>query len=287
MTTEFKIPYKNHFFCADFSSHTSGAYFGCILYLHGGGLVFGTRDDLPVVYKNQFLVSGFDFLALDYPLAPESDLFEITDAVHAAVQYLQSNPHLLGYSSFPRFFIFGRSAGAYLALLEGARLKKEQTLTTKQLIPPAAVISFYGYHSLSLLEFKQPLPYYEAFLNLEEKDIYPLIKKHFLTNGPISERYAIYIYARQKGCWTSLLSQDDPSVFSLTDEELASLPPCFFTASSSDEDVPFRESKYMAAHVPGSFFSPVYYLPHDFDRDPDCEDAKTVYRELLTWLKSI
>ena len=42
-----------------------------ILYLHGGGLLYGIKDDLPEIYINKFLDSGYDILLLDYPLAPE------------------------------------------------------------------------------------------------------------------------------------------------------------------------------------------------------------------------
>ena len=36
-----------------------------ILYFHGGGLVYGTRNDFPESYLTRFLHAGYDFLALD------------------------------------------------------------------------------------------------------------------------------------------------------------------------------------------------------------------------------
>ena len=48
-----------------------------ILYFHGGGLMYGQRQDLPDVYRRMFSDAGYNFLAFDYPLAPESSLADI------------------------------------------------------------------------------------------------------------------------------------------------------------------------------------------------------------------
>ena len=285
MNTVFSIPFQNHTLVISHSPHTAAFFSGCIFYLHGGGLVFGTREDLPEIYKNLFLSNGYDFFAIDYPLAPESDLCEIQEAVHTAVGFLLSHPQQFGYTAFPSFFLFGRSAGAYLALCEAKRLttiaKKNESHPV-----PAGILSFYGYHKLSLPEFQKPVPYYRQFVSLSKEDVLPLIGDSFLTDGPIANRYSIYIYARQTGSWISFLAGEHAlSDYELSDEDLKALPPCFFTASTSDQDVPFRESKYMANLVPDSFFYPVYYLSHDFDRDTSCEEALLVYKEALEWMK--
>lgn len=51
-----------------------------IIYLHGGGLIWGSRFDLPEEYIQLFLSAGYHFLTLDYPLAPEVELPEIEAA---------------------------------------------------------------------------------------------------------------------------------------------------------------------------------------------------------------
>ena len=45
-----------------------------IIYLHGGGLVFGQRDDLPLAYIESFTNAGHPVITLDYLLAPEVKL---------------------------------------------------------------------------------------------------------------------------------------------------------------------------------------------------------------------
>lgn len=288
MNNVFSIPYQQHTLEAGFSRHSSEIFRGCVIYLHGGGLVFGTRKDLPGQYQELFLAAGYDLIALDYPLAPESDLAEIQDAVHTAVLFLLSHPQLCGYEDFPPFFLFGRSAGAYLALCEAKRLGRNGISDTAKLPKLMGILSFYGYHRLSLPEFTKPIPYYRQFLEVTRENILPLIGDRFLTDGPVTERYSIYIYARQSGSWLSFLCKGtDPADYELSDEDLALLPPCFFTASTGDQDVPFRESKSMAALVPESAFYPVYFLPHDFDRDISCEESRLVYQAALEWMQNL
>lgn len=72
----------------------------------------------------------------------------------------------------------------------------------------------------------------------------------------MATRYSIYIYARQTGCWPELLgTSEDIARYSLSEEDFALLPPGFFTASSGDQDVPFRESKQMPGKTPAVSFS--------------------------------
>ena len=54
---------------------------GTLIYLHGGGLVFGERTDLPSEYI-EVLRRKFNVLAADYRLAPESNLDDICTDIH-------------------------------------------------------------------------------------------------------------------------------------------------------------------------------------------------------------
>ena len=45
-----------------------------ILYFHGGGLLFGTRTDLPMLHLESLTASGYCIAAYDYPLAPAAKL---------------------------------------------------------------------------------------------------------------------------------------------------------------------------------------------------------------------
>ena len=61
-----------------------------LLYFHGGGLLFGTRRDLPDFQKAAFLSAGYPILAFDYPLAPAAHLPEI---LASAAESIRKYPH--------------------------------------------------------------------------------------------------------------------------------------------------------------------------------------------------
>lgn len=273
-TIPYTIPFGEHTLRAVRYRHTAPCHKGNLFYLHGGGLVFGTSGDLPVLYRDMFLSAGYDLYLLDYPLAPESPLTEILDAVHASVRYL------LAQAENKPYFLFGRSAGAYLALMEARRLSGSAQI-------PAGVLSFYGYRGFLLPEFNRPAPAYTRLPAVDPETVRRLTGGSWLTEGPMAWRYSIYVYARQTGTWPAFLGAPEIlSRCSLTDEDLAQLPPGFFTASTGDQDVPFRESKQLAARVPGSRFLPVYYLEHDFDRDTTKKEGPQAYREAIAWMDS-
>ncbi|MCD8221381.1 MAG: alpha/beta hydrolase [Clostridiales bacterium] len=280
--SEIQIPFHGHFLHV-ICRHPSIARRGSILYLHGSGLVFGTKNDLPVAYQELFLNAGYDLLLFDYPLAPESPLREITEAVHTAISQVLLHPETCGLSTSLPFYLFGRSAGAYLAITQAVRLCR-----TSEFPHPAGLILFYGYHTFDLPEFKKPSPYFKKFPAVSSDTIDALAGRGFLTDGPLSVRYSIYIYARQTGTWTQFLGTDEEiSSSSVSKEDLALLPPGFFTACSGDPDVPFRESKQLAASIAGSRFYPVYGWEHDFDRDISHTGGLSAYRAALAWMDEL
>lgn len=284
LTSEtFHIPFQGHELHAKVFRPPVSAI-GRIFYLHGGGLVFGEPDDLPACYVNLFLNAGYELVSLDYPLAPEQGLAVILEAVHVGVTHMLGMPE---GTALP-YYLFGRSAGAYLTLMEAKRLRMENTA-------PSGLLCFYGYHTFDLPEFKKPNTWFAKLPAVSKQTVDSLIQTEngsdgatpaFLTSGPMATRYSIYIYARQNGCWPELLgTPEDIARYSLGEEDFTLLPPGFFTASSGDQDVPFRESKQMARKIPGSKFFPVYYLEHDFDRDTSKPEGMQAYLAALAWLK--
>lgn len=118
---------------------------GDIVYLHGGGLLFGTRDDLPAYHLEQLTRAGFRVLALDYPLAPNAKLPQILEDILCSVNTAARQPYAL----------FGRSSGAYLCLLAAASggLSRE----------PRGLVSYYGYGFLTDGWYEAPSAHYSAF----------------------------------------------------------------------------------------------------------------------------
>ena len=244
-----------------------------VLYFHGGGLLCGTRDDLPSQYLETFTAQGYNVYCFDYPLAPECAIGQIHEAAVSCLKWY------LAQGGGP-YYLFGRSAGAYLALYLAHRAR------LAGLPAPAGILSFYGYPGLLVPEFTKPSAYYKKFLPMDASIVERLTDKSGrpVTYGPLKDRYLLYVYARQTGKWTELLG-GNPDQYSLTPEDLSLLPPAFLTASSTDQDVPFGCSKRMARQIPGSLFHPVYNLEHDFDRDTGRPEGREAYALALEWMK--
>ena len=105
-----------------------------LLYFHGGGLLYGNREDLPEKHLHTFTEKGYVIAAMDYPLAPAVTLpgilEDVLDSVNRYEEVLTAaglvtedgtqNAFMPGVIPY---FLWGRSAGAYLALLAGASEK--------------------------------------------------------------------------------------------------------------------------------------------------------------------
>lgn len=262
-----------------------------VFYLHGGGLLYGVRDDLPQPYVTAFADAGYTLICADYPLAPETPLPGIVDAVfdtwHAAIE------EPLAAGAFDGYVLFGRSAGAYLSLLLAREIDRRRTPDGAALPQPRAILSFYGYYDITDDALRAPAQAYTALpeVSLDQARRIVQASSGPMASGSLALRYALYVYARQhQDAWGDLLGLDGgdaahrPEAWSLTAEDLQRLPPVFATASTGDEDVPFRMSKALARAVPESTMRAVYYLPHDFDRDVNDPAGREAYAAALTWL---
>lgn len=259
----------------------------CIIYFHGGGLIYGTIDDLPTPYIELFNNNGYNVISVGYPLAPESNLQDIKSSVHHSVLHIINNPESFGLNEDFEYVFFGRSSGAYLVLSETANLiKANNTFETEEHSAyrlPKAILSFYGYHGFDDPSFNKASEYFRKKALVDKTTMNNMLSDHILTEGSISKRYGIYVYSRQNGCWPHMLNASSET--DTIDEALFSFfPPVFFTASNTDEDVPFKESKQMSRAVPNSLFIPVYYHEHDFDRDMTDPVGINVYKKAVSWL---
>lgn len=253
-----------------------------ILYFHGGGLLYGERDDLPQVYIDQFLKAGYDLLTCDYPLAPAVSLDVILQSTFEICMYYINNHQDVFNLEDQRVILFGRSAGAYLALKTTDMLQKQANIT------PLAIISLYGYPGFEADEFNQPSPYYLQYPKVPEQFIKVLESRHPITNGPIQERFNLYLKARQEGQWLHYLQPDLPiHTYTVSDDALKQLPPTILAASTGDPDVPYRLSKQMSRNIPKATCLTVYGDTHDFDRNTMDVTGATIYQQILTWLDTI
>lgn len=250
-----------------------------ILYLHGGGFVYGTADDLPETYLKQLLEAGYDFGTLEYPLAPEVKLDVMIQKIKEGIEWF-----LLYYSdelslNSNEYILFGRSAGAYLSVQVTQRMKQK----------PQALLLLYGFHTLQEASFRVPSRHYLTFPKVEDRLVEGMIKGKPVVNGLKETRFGIYIHYRQAGNWIKeiLSSEDKPSNYTLSNSELSQLPPAFLAASNRDPDVPYRISKKMAENIPGAFLETIVSDEHDFDRTTTDTIGKEVYTKIIDWLENL
>lgn len=259
----------------------SAASKGTILYFHGGGLIFGHRDDLPDVYVSMLTENGYGLLALDYPLAPETPLPAIMEAIGRSIEWFTDQGfRTLGLKNADHY-LMGRSAGGYLALYHAVHASAA--------VKPLGVIAFYGYHTLSEASFHVPSRHFLAFTPVADPTMQSLIAQHPIAYSASEQRYLLYLAARQRGNWIRLLfgnSSPDRS-FDLTKEQLSTLPPTFLTAADQDPDVPVRQSKMLHKWIPNNELHLVESTHHDFDRTQTEEWGLDVYSKLIKWLDRI
>lgn len=243
-----------------------------LLYLHGGGFLFGSRDDLPQTYLDLFLENGFNVLAFDYPLAPETPLREIIHCLEDAVTWFLAHFQTTLDLSEPDFFLFGRSAGGYLASI----------LTANNYEHQLGLIRFYGYHHFEHPAFTLPNTYYHRFPKVSPLEAQQLIQDHPVADQPLEKRFPLYLSARQYGNWLSYLGPLTEELF-LSTTQLTHFPPTFIVHCTDDPDVPIASSRELSKAVSNSEFLELHVAEHDFDREKN-PIADDVYQKLRAWL---
>lgn len=230
----------------------------CILYFHGGGLLYGVREDLPAGHIAAFTKAGYLIVSFDYPLAPAARVDQILSDVCSSITDFSLNCQKYVGTSLP-FFLWGRSAGAYLCLLAAAG---------GQIPAPLGVVSYYGYGLLCDSWFQTPNSYYQSLPPVDEsclKNISTLCH----ADGALDTHYSVYVHARQTEKWMDMIYTGREKLFYLnyTLRTCDHFPYLLFCAHSiQDPDVPYSEFTALTERYhPARFVAPC--REHDFDRD--------------------
>lgn len=245
-----------------------------ILLIHGGALILGDRTG-DITQVAEYVASGYNVVAIDYRLAPETKLPEIVSDVEDAHRWIRDNGADLFGGDPDRIAVVGHSAGAYLSLVAGFRLSPA----------PRAVVSFYGYGDISESWLTGASAYYrEAFPPVSESSAFDAVGTTPISAATITEfspadgRVAIYLYARQTGIWPQVVTGRHPatdrqwfSQFEPVRNVTSAYPPTLLLHGQSDTDVPFEKSMQMARELERAGVT--YQLVtnaawgHVFDRD--------------------
>ncbi|WP_409276032.1 alpha/beta hydrolase [Neobacillus sp. SCS-31] len=258
-----------------------------IMYIHGGGLIWGSRDDMKEEQIKLYNDAGFAVFSIDYRLAPEIKIPEIKQDVEDALVWLRTE----GAAQFgidpEKIVVSGGSAGGYLALLSG-------TIETK----PKAIVSFYGYGDITGSWALDPSPYFLAMARVPKELRAMLVKKDPISVGPITERYGIYLYGRQTGEWIGDVSGID-TLFEKKQLQkwspfwniTADYPPTMLLHGTKDDDVPYEESEKMSQKLAeAGVQNKLITIPggaHLFDEKMDDPAVKDAFSEVIDFLNSV
>ncbi|CQR45929.1 Carboxylesterase LipF [Paraliobacillus sp. PM-2] len=209
-----------------------------IIYIHGGGLLWGTRKEISKEMIQLYTDSGFSLFSIDYRLAPETKLPDILHDIQDAIKWIQTEG-VKHFSINPqKMAVVGGSAGGFLALSTGTFENK-----------PKAIVSFYGYSDLNAAWAIKPSQHYRQKEIIPEKIAKQFISKSTITEGPIQKRYLLYLYARQTGEWVEEITGISPN---LNQRELTLYSPIYHIQEdypatlllhgTADTDVPYEQS---------------------------------------------
>lgn len=218
----------------------------CLLWIHGGGLIFGWRKTSPrPTFLQALLERGFVVVSIDHRLAPETKLPGIVEDVHDAWRWLiDVGPRLFGIDR-NRMAIAGGSAGAYLSLVAGYLFD----------VRPRALASFWGYGDITAPWEAEPSAHYRNMALLSREEAVASLKAPPVEDPAVGiDRSIFYLYCRQQGRWLQEVTARDPSEDRAWFDRYCPIrnvdgafPATVLVHGTEDTDVPHEESERLAA----------------------------------------
>jgi acetyl esterase/lipase len=217
-----------------------------VVWIHGGALINGGRQDIVKQAKEMLLGAGYSIVSIDYRLAPETKLPEIIADLEDAFAWIRDQGPALFNARVERLAVMGSSAGGYLTLMSGFRVKPR----------PTVLVSLWGYGDLIGDWYSQPSPHPRHHgKTMTEVEIRNMIEAPPLANARdrVGDGGAFYQYCRQKGLWAMMVSGLDPRTqagkfipFMPIYNVSSGYPPTLLIHGTDDTDVPYEQSSLMA-----------------------------------------
>jgi acetyl esterase/lipase len=258
-----------------------------ILWIHGGALIFGRRDNIRVRQLERYLEAGFAVVSIDYRLAPETKLADILQDVQDAYDWIRNKGPDLFQIAPDRIAVVGHSAGGYLTLTSGYRFQPR----------PRALVSFYGYGDITGAWYSQPDPFYLKEPAVSKEKAYQAVgRKPVSESSREEERWPFYLYCRQQGLWPTEVAGHDPGSeprafdpFCPVRNVSKDYPPTLLLHGDKDTDVPFEQSEEMARELKRQGveceFIRIANGPHGFDSNLDDPQVSEAFDRILDFLK--
>ena len=258
-----------------------------IVYIHGGALIMGSRSWLNPIQAQKYLDAGYTIISIDYRLAPQAKLHQILEDLDDAYRWVRVDGPKLFRIDPNRIAVVGHSAGGYLALMAGVRLKPR----------PAAVVSFYGYGDIAGEWYSRPDPFYSRQPAVSKEQAYQVVGTGVIAEDPAAKRERFYLYTRQQGLWPREVVGHDPDRERKLFDPLCPLrnvtadyPPTMLLHGDHDTDVPFEQSVLMAKELEHHGVQhELIAMPgkgHGFDGDMSDPMVAATFDRVLTFLKA-
>lgn len=217
-----------------------------VVWVHGGALIMGNRTGIDGRIKQSMLDAGYAIVSIDYRLAPETKLPAIISDVEDAFAWIRRDGPRLFHADGGRIAVAGGSAGGYLTLIAGVRVRPR----------PAVLVSLWGYGDLVGDWYSKPSPHARhrtTKLTADEA-------RRPVTGPPIADSRdrngdggPFYQLCRQLGTWPKEVSGwdsvEDVSRFVPFMPErnvTKDFPPTLLIHGTKDTDVPYEQSVRMA-----------------------------------------
>lgn len=235
---------------ADVYGASPGSRKPAVMWIHGGALIMGTRKSPDARFLAELLQWGFVAVLIDYRLAPETKLPGIIEDVQDAWRWMRGEDgQRLGIDP-QRMAVAGGSAGGYLTLMAGFCLAPR----------PRALVSYFGYGDITGPWYSQPDDFYRRQPLVPKEEAYQSVGDKVLAEIPAAnQRRRFYLYCRQTGLWPKEVAGHDPlaepkwfDAYCPIRNVTANYPPTFLIHGTDDTDVPYAESKNMAAKLAGA-----------------------------------
>ncbi len=217
-----------------------------VVWIHGGALIMGGRDSVNGRVKKMFLDAGYVIVSIDYRLAPETKLPAIIEDVEDAFKWIRTKGPELFKIDGGKIAVLGGSAGGYLTLATGHRVKPR----------PTVLVAFYGYGDLIGDWYSKPSPHSRHQRSkMSEEQVRQIVSGPAIANSRDRNGNggAFYQFCRQRGLWPREVSGWDPhkeagrfDPYMPVRNVTGQYPPTLLIHGTKDTDVPFEQSVMMA-----------------------------------------